>query len=592
MKIIEGKRILDIWNDLASKLTIITKSVAQARIARILELAQRNETNTIQTKLKLVDRNQSHCISLENLELTDMDYHVFQLLKIVLRNSSFKSISDGVEFISQRLHFLRKTTQLTTEYRSVPAAYSRTFCTTKLLPVLSEAAKLMLKNKLKNVCLGSTLTDGWSSVTHDRFLGLSFQYVNWTVMQIQNELILFEHHQAAHTSMNLAQTYQVALETFFEDGLLLANHTTDNAANERLTAHMLLEAKGFFKEAASCMAHTIQLDLADFFKSIETILRPILKYNSRLSNSPSLSKEFNDFQIAVGATPALAACTSVKTRWWSMIPSLSFYVRRRDCIVSFFQTKIPSLLSIISQKIGRDISEPPSLAVASELLQYLNKINAIQSTLSAEDTVTSTKVLSSIEEIKALQYPVPFHFPRLTEIFGKLTIWSKAAFFDPSGILILERTNLLEPVKLQLETDLQKLTKADDTNPFQMGQDYRSILNVIDVSIRQQQAQHFDCLRYYSETILPLLARKSREQAEALQKLLSLLFSAPATQVACERVFSKASKAVSSKGGTLGAVSLSNIVCIQKAFPNTVDGVLKALNAVRELGTQSLAAEN
>lgn len=229
--------------------------------------------------------------------------------------------------------------------------------------------------------------------------------------------------------------------------------------------------------------------------------------------------------------------------------------------------------------------------MASELLQYLNKLNAIQLSLSAEDTVTSTKVLSSIEEILSLHYSIPVEFSRLRELSGRLTIWSKAAFFDPSGILVLEKNNLLDSVKGELEEDLKSLSKSDGSNPFQIAHDYKSILNVIEASVKQQPTQTFHCLRYFSENILPLLRQKSREQADALEKLLSLLFSAPATQVACERVFSKASRAVSSKGGTLGAENLSSIVFIQKAFPNTVDGVLNALNAVRELGIHCIAAE-
>jgi len=57
-------------------------------------------------------------------------------------------------------------------------------------------------------------------------------------------------------------------------------------------------------------------------------------------------------------------------------------------------------------------------------------------------------------------------------------------------------------------------------------------------------------------------------------------------------VFSKATRAVAAKSGSLGSGTLSDIVRIQKVFPNTVDGVLKALNAVRDLGIAIREAES
>ena len=589
---IEGKRFPQVWEDLVSSLSSSSRKDSKARIQRILELlARREPKRTSQTKLKLVaqpELNAQRGISLDNLELSDVEYQCFQFLGIILRNQPFSSVEDGFEQVSRKLHFLHTKSTFGSDSRPAPAPFSRTHCTNQFLPILAEAATLHTKHQLKETTLGSTLTDGWSSVHRNRYIGLCYQFVNWQSLRVECQVLLFESFQASHTSSNLAHSYGLALDQYLGLNCVIANHTTDNAPNEKHSAALLLEQKGFWKDGASCMAHTIQLDLENFFPLVASVLLPILKYNSRLLNSPSLRAKFLKHQTKHGCLP-LEPCSTVKTRWWSMIPALSFYVRRRDSIVRFAGKHMPDLLSKLSQKKKILIFEPPSFQLAKELLAYLEKLEQIQSRLSSEKNVTSTKVLSVVSEIKQLQPPCQAQcsFPRLTGIYEKLTIWSKAAFFDPDGIRHLDHLKLVETVKSQLIHDLQRLTVASSSNPFDDDLDYRKVLDVVETQLRQQPVEHFRCLQYYSETILPLLSQKSQEKARALQNLLSLLFSVPATQVACERLFSKASQVAASKKGSLGHTTLSDLVCIQKAFPNTVDGVLKALNAVRDLGNEA-----
>ncbi len=77
------------------------------RIERILEIAVRKEPKTTQTKLKLMALTPNRSISLDNLEISDMEFHCFQVLGLVLRNCPFKTVDDGFETVAQKLLYLK-----------------------------------------------------------------------------------------------------------------------------------------------------------------------------------------------------------------------------------------------------------------------------------------------------------------------------------------------------------------------------------------------------------------------------------------------------------------------------------------------------
>ena len=68
-------------------------------------------------------------------------------------------------------------------------------------------------------------------------------------MRLHLQLLHFDVHQSGHTAQNLSNSYFSTLDSMMCPGVMLANQTTDNAANELAAARLVLVKKGFWKEA-------------------------------------------------------------------------------------------------------------------------------------------------------------------------------------------------------------------------------------------------------------------------------------------------------------------------------------------------------
>src|SRR3989338_1300440 len=543
-----------------------------------------------------------------NLHLTDLEFQGFPVLGVILRNQSFKSLDDAYEGLVRKLVFQQNPEPSSSlfalthsrTYRPVPASESRTSCVSKYLPILEASALVEIKKTMEKVLFGSTITDGWSSRPGNdvrRFTGLCVVWIDWPEMTLKTHLLHFQPHQSSHTAQNLSDAYLDSIRAVFPPTFRLANQTCDNAPNETQAARYVLESRGFWKEPENCIAHTLQLDLNEFLADpvVAMVLDPILKINSRFVNSPSLSSEFTAYQKSL-SSESLAPCSFVKTRWWSSLPCISFYVRRRESILNFLLVREPHFFAELSRKKGYQISAP-SFEDASQLLRYLNCIKELSDKLSRESEVTSTRVLPSIHKLRSLQMRLGTPtFRRLSELFSRVSVWSKAAYLHPKGFLFLKSLAggdgccLFSETKEAVLTDLQRISDASAGNPvlalhtpFKRVGFQASTLDALEEMLEREASSKHSVLRIYSETVLPLLSDSSPHEAICLQEMLSLLFSIPATQVGVERLFSKASLAFNPRRSSLLNENLQAIVTIQKVFPNSEEGIYRALNAVRSL---------
>ena len=146
---------------------------------------------------------------------------------------------------------------------------------------------------------------------------------------------------------------------------------------------------------------------------------------------------------------------------------------------------------------------------------------------------------------------------------------------------------LLNATRESLLIDLNRITNVEDkndANPFKRVGFQAHTLGAIEAIVSQSEQASSDSkiLALYSENILPRMTDTCPQEAETLRTLLSLLFSVPATQLSCERLFSKATSAFDAKRSAMLNENLQAIVTIQQVFtPNTQLGILSALNAVR-----------
>ena len=413
---VDGKSISEHWANILEKRTSQTKDQMNAMIDKLFERQRLTDTRDVrQQKMNRflqtdqVTLPESECTIKEDcIHLSDLEYNVFMMLGNVLRNQSFMALDDAYENIFRKIVFLqnaRSTDMFAQEqprtYRPAPSPESRTSNVTKYLTILESAAIATIREDLQTVTVGSALTDGWSSRPGNsmhRFTGLCISYVQWTDMTFKTQLLHFEVHNSGHTSQNLSETYLTSLEKFLPKNFLLGNQTTDNANNERHAAELVLQKKGFWQDVESCMAHTLQLDLNEFLtqERFHMILKPILKVNTWLLNNLSTKKEFIDYQKAKTLEVYVPA-SFVKTRWWSTIPAISFFVRRYSALLDFITIKEPNFFQNLN-------APTPSFSESSELLTFLNHLKIYSDKLSVESKVTSTRVIPIIYRIDNLTF--------------------------------------------------------------------------------------------------------------------------------------------------------------------------------------------
>ena len=89
-------------------------------------------------------------------------------------------------------------------------------------------------------------------------------------------------------------------------------------------------------------------------------------------------QEFRDHQKFLGNV--LFPCSSVKTRWWCALPGFSFYVRRRDSLVTFSAWKNPRLSKICQPKKGLILIIPAIMIHQINSYIYQKKISLATST--------------------------------------------------------------------------------------------------------------------------------------------------------------------------------------------------------------------
>jgi hypothetical protein len=280
-----------------------------------------------------------------------------------------------------------------------------------------------------------------------------------------------------------------------------------------------------------------------------------------------------------------------------MVPALAFFVRRRESLIEFFAIKEPNFFEQLGLKKGCTF-RVPTFSESSDLYSYLNQIQNCSEKLSTEKKVSSTRVISFIHKITNLTCFSQRHtFTRLSQLLSKPTVWSKAAFFQPKGRSILtslssDSSDLLAETRNALLVDLAKISQeiagnsqVDSSNPFLSVGFQSSTLSRLEDYLNNNESTEFNVLQFYSVDIFPKLSATNPHDFQCLSRLLSLLFSIPATQVACERVFSTASRTFDPMRSSMSSITLSALVIIQRIFPNSTDGILRALNAVRDLRT-------
>ncbi|MBX9768430.1 MAG: DUF659 domain-containing protein, partial [Bdellovibrionales bacterium] len=208
---------------------------------------------------------------------------------------------------------------------------------TRFLPVVYQFALFCFKQSVGYLTSGrqpiiSVATDGWSSRYNRRSVSIVISSINWDKAILTTSLAGMLPLEESHSASNLIALYKEAIALVLDPPPKIGSATTDNAANESSAGW------GIALERTPCYAHSIQLWIREICSMgcISRLIRFPLKFIAKLS----------EFELSWSSARSLAADygiilvrppTRVKTRWWSDLPVLLYYVKFENVLKQIFK---------------------------------------------------------------------------------------------------------------------------------------------------------------------------------------------------------------------------------------------------------------
>jgi DNA-nicking Smr family endonuclease len=580
------------------------------------EKMKRRSAPTIPSMAKIRERGEERVDSLSELHLTPDEFHIWFLVVHVLKNGSFRTISD--------VHLKSLWMMIPTFDLKGPsvALYSWETYRSTIFPRALEFSRFVLRQQLAYLtCVPDGIqmpfvamaTDGWSSRGDRKAIAVTGASINWSAKKLQINLLGIVPLSEAHTSGRLSETYRSLFDQIFNRKQpQIGSVTTDNAANESLAGWSIGA-----QSRLPCMSHTIQLWLKGFFYNddhIQLIIWWPLKYVTRLAEYSSVYRKFKQFSSVISGKPGRPP-HRVKTRWWSDVPLLDYYLKNQTAIELFIDPpKSPDQkwLSALAIRSTKQLCAHPDLLTVKN---FLSEVKAIADGLEADD-LTSHLVLPSLLRLHALcenlQLPgkerilfglrtyfrralihdsatscIPTLFScatalnpaaireKLHEKLGKLFLPS-FKFDQTSFLQVCVEANIatiqsFQPAR-ESQTTASKSSEGNAAPAQRMnlsGAQEKSAREIMEQFIKLASTQTFACeslLDFWDETLRESWPPESQTFL-AFQRLIELLLTAFASQVSVERTFSRAGRVQSDpRRGRMKDATLCDEVFIQSIF--------------------------
>lgn len=453
----------------------------------------------------------------------------------------------------------------------------KTLCN-RLLPQTYDEVVQKVKNLLENSEYLTITTDTWTSTAVENYLAITVHYLNdeWKLISI---LLDCCHFPDQHTAENLRNQL---LNTLQEWNISEKVHTavTDNARN--ITAAIKLTGWTHLP----CLAHTLNLVVQDGIKLIQPIHKKVKRIVEYFHHSTTAKEKLSLLQVQL-SEKNLKLINDVVTRWNS-----TYFMFQRMCEI---QTSLEAAIGVLHSPV--DSLNAEEWKILQEFCLLLKPFNSITIELSAEKTVTISKIIPMVEGLKQyitglqnIESEVGLTLKEellrgLSTRFSRLEYnptLAKSTFLDPrfKGTGFSDNnafSKIKDAVINEVSQVLRKINQEKTVSPNNSDSNEKeddSVWAIFDK--KMQTLKHTSGtetssaiieIRQYCEEINlrrrddPLTWWKSREAVyPVLSKLAKKYLSIVGTSVPSERVFSKAGQLVSERRSRLKPKNVKSIV--------------------------------
>lgn len=266
-----------------------------------------------------------------DLILTEDEYHTFHLIVGVIDGQSFAQMSSAG--LQAKMVFDKRKLVCSETYRTkyLEAAYHfANFVFKKTHHYLLPSTE-PINSQLHQPFI-SVATDGWSSRYNSRSVSIVLSSIDWDKGVLNTKLAGMRPLSDAHTCLNLSTLYCEVLESLLTQVPRIASATTDNAANEAGAGWSIAD------ERTPCFSHTIQLWIHSFLgkEEIKKHTKFPLKLTSKLAEYECSWRIY--YSLGSDLDPPKRPPTFVKTRWWSEIRPLIYYIQNEPLLQQLIKT--------------------------------------------------------------------------------------------------------------------------------------------------------------------------------------------------------------------------------------------------------------
>ncbi|CAH1106703.1 unnamed protein product [Psylliodes chrysocephalus] len=262
---------------------------------------------------------------------------------------------------------------------------SRQTFTQSLLPKKYETVKQTLHELLHSAEFVTATTDGWTSRANESYISVTAHFITkkWNFHSCLLDCFPYEK---SHTAKNLSEEMQrVAIEWSITDKIFAVS--TDNAANVVSSIKMI----GW--SHIPCIAHTLNLVVLDCLKEIDQTRKKIKTIVEHFHRSTQANSKFFSIQKQINPDSVpLKLKNDVPTRLNS-----TFYMFERVLKV---EEPLTATIGLLHNPI--EMLSQPEWLILKEACKILRPFEQVTSEMSAETTVTLSKVINIVRSLNSV----------------------------------------------------------------------------------------------------------------------------------------------------------------------------------------------
>lgn len=203
--------------------------------------------------------------------------------------------------------------------------------TETIIPRLTHALELKIKNLLSATNFIAITTDCWTSITMQPFIAVTAHFVDRNKFALTRVCLSCRKMDIDHTSENLKDTILDILEQWGLNDKIISGCTTDNGSNILKCMQLLSWTH------LSCFGHVLNIGVNRIYK-MNLLKEPIKKarmIQNAIAHSWQMKRNLKSIQERM-ELPQHSLPSVCETRWWSILKLLKVIVEQHAALVVLF----------------------------------------------------------------------------------------------------------------------------------------------------------------------------------------------------------------------------------------------------------------